>query len=196
MEKINIILDLDATLICANKHFDLNKNVSKTSKFKYHDMDGLFIVFERPGLQKFLDFLFKKFTVSIWTAASTQYAMYIINNIILPKNKPERKLDWAFFSYHCDISKKKKDATKSLSMFWDEYKMEGYTKKNTMIVDDYDEVFNSNPNNCIIAPVFDFSKDGSENDNFLSLLQKALSEAKAGSSAKSVNKKTGATHKN
>ena len=196
--KLNIVLDLDATLICAesSNEFNFEKDIWKSQKFDFYDMDGYYVVFERPGLQEFLDYLFKNFNVSIWTAASKDYALYIIDNIILQDNKPDRKLDWVFFSYHCDISKKKKDATKSLAMFWDEYKMEGYTKENTMILDDYDEVYNTQPNNCIIAPVFDFSKDGSENDNFLSLLQKALSEAKAGSPAKSVNKKTGATHKN
>jgi len=196
--KLNIVLDLDATLICAesSEEFDFKKYMFKSCKFKFHDMDGYYVVFERPGLQGFLDYLFKNFTVSIWTAASKDYALYIIDNIILQDNKPDRKLDWVFFSYHCDISKDEKDASKSLAMFWDEYKMDGYTKENTIIVDDYDEVYNTQPDNCVIAPIFDFSKKGSEDDDFLSLLQKALSKATPGKPAKSVNKETGATHQN
>jgi|UniRef100_A0A6C0LXL4 TFIIF-interacting CTD phosphatase-like protein len=195
--KLNIVLDLDATLICAesSEDFDFKNNMFKACKFKFHDMDGYYIVFERPGLQEFLDFLFKNFTVSIWTAASKDYALYIIDNIILPENKPDRKLDWAFFSYHCDISKEKKKASKSLSMFWDEYKMVGYTKDNTLILDDYDEVYNTQKDNCVIVKDFAFDKEGSENDNFLPLLQKALSKATPGNPAKSVNLFTGAKHK-
>jgi len=109
MNKPNVFLDLDQTLISAesisadNKEFDFKIDGNKAKKFRYKIMDSCYIVFERPGLQKFLDFLFANFNVSIWTAASKDYALYVIENIIINKKK-SRHINWTFFSYHCDIS--------------------------------------------------------------------------------------------
>ncbi len=191
-EKLNILLDLDQTIISseAEDEYDFKKNKDKAKKFTFHDMDGYYIVFERPGLQKFLDYLFKNFNVSIWTAASKDYALYIIEKIILQGN-PNRKLDWVFFSYHCDMSKNKKKSSKNLHMIWDEYKISGYTKDNTVIIDDYDEVFNTQPDNCIIAKPFEFTNDNSENDTYLRDLKKALKNMKSGQPAVNVNKELG-----
>jgi hypothetical protein len=83
---------------------------------------------------------------------------------------PERKLDYIFFSYHCNISKKLKKGSKDLSMLWDVYEIEGYNNKNTFILDDLDEVFEIQNDNCIIADQFKFVKKNSENDNFLKQL--------------------------
>ncbi len=150
--KLNIILDLDQTIISAesSEEYDKEKNKTKEKKFIFHNMDSYYKVFERPGLQKFLDYLFKNFIVSVWTAASKDYALFIIDNIIL-QNKKERQLGWVFFSYHCDLSRKLTKRSKSLSMLWDVYQIDGYTKDNTIILDDYDEVFKTQEDNCIIA---------------------------------------------
>lgn len=163
-------LDLDQTLISAeaNEDYDFEKYKSRAKLFNFCDMDGYYIVFERPHLQEFLDFLFSNFNVSVWTAASKDYALFIIENIIA--KQPERKLDYIFFSYHCDISKKRKNGTKDLSILWDIYKLGGYSAENTVILDDYDEVHNTQPGNCIIAEPFEFTKEGSENDSFLKKL--------------------------
>lgn len=194
-KKINILLDLDQTLLSAEStsDYDMKKNKAKAKKFTFYDMDGYYIVFERPGLQSFLDDLFANFNVSIWTAASKDYALFIIDKIIL-QNKPNRKLDWVFFSYHCDISKKKKDgSSKSLAMLWDVYKIPGYTKNNTFILDDYDEVYNTQPNNCIIAKAFEFEDTDSHKDKFLSELSPLLTELQNGTRnpVKKINKSTG-----
>lgn len=186
--KINILLDLDQTIISAESTSDYNfkKNKVKSKKFTFHDMDGYYIVFERPGLQPFLDYLFANFNVSVWTAASKDYALFIIDKIIL-KNKPNRKLDWVFFSYHCDISKKVKNGSKSLDMLWDVYKIEGYNKDNTVILDDYDEVHQTQPDNCIIAKPFEFEDDNSHKDNYLKNLTKELKNIQQGKPAVNIN---------
>lgn len=191
-DKINILLDLDQTLISAESTSDYNfkKNKSKSKKFTFYDMDGYYIVFERPDLQSFLDDLFTNFNVSIWTAASKDYALFIIDKIIL-QNKPERKLDWVFFSYHCDISKKTKKGSKSLEMLWDVYEIPGYNKNNTFILDDYDEVYNTQPNNCIIAKAFEFEDSDSNQDDFLKQLSEKLKDLKKNKSVDSINKSLG-----
>lgn len=190
-KKFNVVLDLDQTLISAEDWDtqEFKKYKQKAKKFNFYDMDGYYIVFERPNLQDFLDYLFTNFNVSVWTAASKDYALFIIDKIIL--SKPGRNLDWIFFSYHCDISKKKKGGTKDLRMFWDEYKLAGYNKDNTVIIDDYDEVYETQPNNCIVAAPFEFIKDGSDKDKYLKDLQKSLSSMKDGEPAKGVNKSMG-----
>ena len=167
--KVNLILDLDQTLISAEaeEDYDFKKHKEKAKNFDFEDMEGYYIVFERPGLQKFLDYIFNDpvFNVSVWTAASKDYALFIINKFIL--TKPGRKLDYVFFSYHCDLSDKEKKASKALSMFWDKYGLPGYNADNTIILDDYDEVYNTQKHNCLIAKGFEFTNEGSENDTFL-----------------------------
>uniref|UniRef100_A0A6C0EK39 FCP1 homology domain-containing protein n=1 Tax=viral metagenome TaxID=1070528 RepID=A0A6C0EK39_9ZZZZ len=196
--KPRILLDLDQTIISAepSEEYDFKKNKAKSKKFAHHDMDGYYIVFERPNLQKFLDFLFQNYLVSIWTAASKDYALFIIDKVVLA-GKKDRKIDYIFFSYHCDISKDKKKGSKDLSMLWDIYKIDGYSKDNTVILDDYDEVHKTQPCNCIVAMPFEFTKEGSENDDFLNGLIPQLTQLgekvgkgdKIASTVKSINKK-------
>lgn len=165
-----IVLDLDQTLISAEKPSDItNLDPVKKNNFTSHNMDDLYVVFERPGLQKFLAYIFENCNVNIWTAASKDYAMFIINNIILGNHK-NRKLNYVLFSYHCDISqdKSKSGCTKDLNTLWDLYNIKGFNKNNTVIVDDYvEDVFDKQKNNCIIAPEFKINSANSANDTFL-----------------------------
>ena len=195
MSKFNIILDLDQTIISAEaeEDYDFKKYKEKAKKFTYKDMDGYYIVFERPGLQSFLTFLFNNFNVSVWTAASKDYALFVIEKIIINGNK-NRKLDWIFFSHHCDISKNMKNGSKDLNLLFKEFGIEDYNKNNTVIIDDYDEVYKTQPDNCIIAVPFEFTDDDSENDDFLKKLQVSLKKFKStsdGTLATKVNKNIG-----
>jgi RNA polymerase II subunit A small phosphatase-like protein len=167
--KKNLLLDLDQTVISgeASEEIDFNKYKEKSKLFRSDDMDGYYMIYSRPYLQEFLDYAFANFNVTVWTAATKDYALFICEKIII-NNRPERKLDFIFFSYHCDLSKKFKKYSKELCMLWDIHKLPGYSEKNTVIIDDYKaDVHKSQPNNCIIAPPFEFTKEGSENDTFL-----------------------------
>ena len=55
--KQNLLLDLDQTLISAepSEEYDFKKNEEKAKKFTYHDMLGYYVIFERPGVQEFLE---------------------------------------------------------------------------------------------------------------------------------------------
>lgn len=165
---INIVLDLDQTLISSElkNEVDMFPDREKISKFTKSNMDDYYIVFERPHLQVFLDFLFSNFDVSVWTAASKGYALFVIQNHIL-KNHPERKLDNIFFDYHCKLSRKMRRNSKSLTMLWKHLELQGYDKSNTYILDDYDSVYKHQPDNTIIAKDFEFFEKNSENDVFL-----------------------------
>ena len=65
-KKINFILDLDQTIISGEpvEEYNIEKNKKKASKFRFETMENYYIIFERPGLQQFLTFLFKLFTFS------------------------------------------------------------------------------------------------------------------------------------
>ncbi len=168
---INFILDLDLTLLCSEvlQEYNKSRNRKKSKKFEYINMEDYYIIFKRPYLEDFLDFLFANFNVSIWTAASKDYALFIIDKIII-NNKKNRKIDWVFFSYHCDISKKIKKGSKNLSMLWDVYKIKTFSIKNTFILDDNDEVYETQPNNTIIAKEFQYYNKDSHKDTFLKSL--------------------------
>ena len=176
-EKPRVFLDLDQTLISAEADDEYDSNdpniKKKAKKFRSHNMDGYYIIFERPGLQSFLTFLFKNFTVSIWTAASKDYALFILDKVIL-NGKKNRNIDWIFFSYHCDISKNIKNGTKDLSILWEDYEIPEYSEKNTLILDDYDEVYKTQPGNCIPVIPFNFKDDKSEDDEHLKVLQSEM----------------------
>ena len=178
--KKNIILDLDETLISAisTDEYDIKKDDKKAfEKFECKNMDNYYYVFYRPGLQKFLDYLFDNFNVSVWTAASKDYALFIIDKIILDnENNNDRKLDYIFFSYHCDLSKKLKNGIKDLSILWDVYKLPNYNSNNTLIIDDNPDVHETGF--CIPIKEFVAIKDGSENDKEFEKIKKKLEKFK------------------
>lgn len=140
-EQPGIILDLDETLISAVVK-DGHKLVPG---LEYSDMENVYIVYHRPHLQEFLDFIFQidpntneqKNRVSVWTAASRDYGDWIIDNIILIPERPERKLDFFLHSYHSELSSKFFPIHKDLRLIWKLFKPIGYTPENTLLIDDY-----------------------------------------------------------
>ena len=58
--KNNFILDIDQTIIASEElqSFDLGENIEKMRQYDYVKMNESFIVFLRPHLQEFLDFIF------------------------------------------------------------------------------------------------------------------------------------------
>ena len=80
-KSINVLLDLDNTLIYSISVEKIKKK-PWMKKFKIYEMNKDYIVFERPGLQKFLNWIFKHFNVSVWSAATPDYVEFIAKNII------------------------------------------------------------------------------------------------------------------
>lgn len=155
-KRINILLDLDNTLISSlAKHEEKPIFKPRMKQFRWENMEGVYKVFERPGLQQFLDFLFENFNVSVWTAASKSYALFIIDKFILA-GRPERKLDYVLFSYHCKKSRRLRDTQKSLSILKDEFGLLNFDMDRTYIIDDHPEVYEAQPDNCISVKAFDF----------------------------------------
>lgn len=165
MTKPIVILDLDLTLIHAVPTSDIQKKykdkvemASKLSSLKLHDMEedgkSYYLVFERPGLQDFLDYLFKNFRVIVWTAATKAYAAFIIEKILLQGK--DRKIEFVFVHHHCKRSKRRygNDNPKNLEMLMNLYKIPDMKRTNTFIIDDHPDVKEKNGNMCISAPEY------------------------------------------
>jgi TFIIF-interacting CTD phosphatase-like protein len=166
-EKKTIILDLDETLINSVEieEYEKIKDDFKSERLKSHNMEDYYKVFERPYLQKFLDYVFKHFNVIIWTAASKDYAIFIIKHIILAGKN--RNLKYIFFKYHCDTSKKYQNGSKNLKLLSDNYEIPYISENGAIIIDDYDEVHQIQPGNCVIAIPFEYENSDSVHDDFL-----------------------------
>lgn len=180
-----VVLDLDQTVISSeilkksyaeegDKVYDIESNREKSKHFEYQNMEGMYVIFERPHLQEFMDFLFANFRVGVWTAASQDYANFIVKNILI-KNKKERKLDFFMCSYHGEKSSAMYKGPKDLDMIVELYQ-NNCSKRNILIVDDYIEVYKVQPRNCIIAKEFYYFNEDSENDDFLLNVMDKLKE--------------------
>jgi TFIIF-interacting CTD phosphatase-like protein len=181
----HIILDLDQTIISGEPidEFEV-KNEERKKNFTFHTMDNDYFIFERPNLQKFLDYIFNNFKVSVWTAASKDYALFIINNVLL-KNKKERRLEWIFYAYHCKISEKLTNSSKNLTILCNKFDIDDF-RGDIFIFDDNEDVYNCQPDKCLIAKPFFFTEKGSENDDYLKQVIRLL---KKGEKVKKMNKK-------
>ena len=182
IHKKNVVLDLDETLIsgkACDDEIDFDKDKEQLMKFKFHNMDDLYLISERPNVQDFLTELFENYTVSVWTAASKDYALFIIENVLLknPQNTPPRHLKYIFWSDHGSLSKKLYDKKpKKLSLLWDIFRLPGFDPYNTIIVDDYDKVTVCQPDNAIKIAEFDCTRDGHENDTELTSMCATLED--------------------
>lgn len=169
----NIVLDLDETLIYSSskKDEDFDRVSNDPNTKKHYIQKGEYVTVERPGLQEFLDYVFSNYNVSIWTAATCDYALDIIEKIIIGK-KENRRLDWIFTKYHCDLTEHYYGIGKKLDMYWTEFNIPEYRKDNTIIIDDRDDVIAAN--NGIMAEEF----RGKSSDNFLSRLKTKIENYK------------------
>lgn len=155
--KMNVILDLDNTIICAvemsyyKKYQSQMKILDET--LLYRDMDNSYRIYFRPNLGEFLKFVFRNFKVSIFTAASKDYALFIFDNII-KYFVPEARLEYFFFYYHTELSEAYYNSPKNLKLLW-EILPTGFNKNNTIIIDDLDDVKTANGFNCINIKAFE-----------------------------------------
>lgn len=170
----NIFLDLDNTVICSisleeEKEFNERTGSPKRliDSFRWEVAFDMYRTFERPRLQDFLDYLFSTFRVSVWTAASKDYALFVIEKFILVK--PNRRLDYLLFDRHCRESKRETGYHKNFSML-PKFGVT-YDLSKTYIIDDHWEVYKAQPTNCIRIKTFEIlDEDAFEDDE----LEKAV----------------------
>mgnify|MGYP003423144792 FL=1 len=135
--KIAILLDLDSALISSIEQptIDDTKQVyvdTLRKRLKNFNMDDEFVVFIRPGVDDFLDFIGSRFHVGVWTAASKSYGLPIIKHLFR-----KRRIDSFFHVYHCDFAKDHYDSDPNLKPLQYAKNILGF--KNVILVDDLEE---------------------------------------------------------
>lgn len=170
----NIVLDLDNTIISSLTKEEYGKRkIDHSVKFT-PVCDGMYYTLARPYLEDFLNYIFPRFHVSVWTAASKDYAKEIIQKFVT-KGKKNRKLRGFLYDTHC---KESMDVVNPKTMKDLRYlyisKDKLFNQNNTVIIDDLKEVLNNNKKNSIDSEYFDSSKKTALNDTFLLKLMKDL----------------------
>lgn len=182
-KQIPICLDLDNTLISSVTEPLSKSDAERCMELDMCPMDDDYYIYARPGLQEFLDELFSEFKVSVFTAASKNYAAHIIDNFIL--TKPNRNLQYVFFVNHCNDSKTKfKGNNKHMSMLWHYYDL-GEDYKKCILVDDLVDWSKGQEDSVINIKPFEVTDENSENDCELAkVLKQIRSKTKSRSSSK------------
>jgi hypothetical protein len=191
MNKPNIILDLDNTIISSLTPSEFKKYKHNCAGMRYTKMKKYFNIFHRPYLQEFLDFIFEHFNVCVWTAGTKDYCLFIVKNIILnhqpyengePSNTNiKRNLKLILHAENCDQSEfmYQTPSPKDLRYI---YQFPEFSSKDTFIVDDLDQVRQVNPNNVLPAKYFDAKNSNCVKDKYLlnaiPTLQKILNNYK------------------
>jgi len=140
--KANVLLDLDNTLVVSYRKF---KPVY--ANFKEHQFSSDLFILERPYVQEFLDRLMQKYNVSIWTAATQDYARFIVENIIL--TKPQRRVHYVFDRRHVTQSQREYGSPKDLRLLTEVYKIPLFVNAPNVIIDDLYEVCYPQLQSCI-----------------------------------------------
>jgi hypothetical protein len=166
MNKLNVFLDLDNTIIYSEIPKD-REFFALVNQYD-HDIIEPFVTVARPYLQLLLDFLFKNCNVNIWTAGSSSYASNIYEKFMKKYGK-ERQIGLILYSDHVDMSTRIKGGHKDLSMLWDYWKIPGYIRENTIIIDDHDEVKEIQPDRCIHIKPFNIY-DGLNDVEMISII--------------------------
>ena len=115
----------------------LKKQIDQKNIIKYYDLYNdngqlIYVIFTRPNLNTFLDFIFSRYNVSIWTAGTRCYASFIIKNIF-----KGRKIEYILFDYHVNISNRiYNKQPKNLNIFTEHFDILSYRTDNTLIIDD------------------------------------------------------------
>lgn len=166
MADVDLVLDLDATLLCSifdqgminsiEKFSDLpeinNRILIRTlidgsdSIVRGMGTEEKIIFIKRPGLDKFLDYIFKKFKrVHIWSAGHFRYVKAIESLIF-----NDRPLDRI-------LTRRETYITPQVVL--KDLIANNFDLKKTLIIDDRDDTFAKNFNNAIHIPIYD--PDGS-----------------------------------
>ena len=167
----NIVLDIDATLVCTHGDDDFEdlKLYSDPKKISirgrtYHmtlvDVTSepgsgeelvLYGIY-RPYLKEFIEFCFKYFdNVVIWSAGKKKYVEKMSDLMFTNK----RKQPLIIYNFNdCEFSDD--FIRKPLTKLYNDPRIKGkLNEKNTLVLDDRDDTFSLNPQNGILIPDFD-----------------------------------------
>ena len=161
-KKINLILDLDDTLI----HTESVESVDHLNQ-KNHIILPNFIgrVYFRKYLTEFLKFCYKNFNVSIWTSSNSLYCKEILKLILNDEQYNNTNLiliseDNKIINLKTNmIYKNDNSRLKPLNFIFEDKELCKYFKKeNTILLDNEDFIKNFNEDNTILISNLDIQK--------------------------------------
>ena len=158
---MNIILDLDETLVSVSTN---PKRARGAYDFKFWLPDPVtknplwYYAQKRPNIDIFLRYIFKKFkTVSIWTAATREYAEQVILGIMTA----EQQKRLAFVNTRGELKFISNGSyTKPLHHVFNNHV--SIKKNNTIMIDDRRSVIVENLGNAIIVPAWNGTNPNDE----------------------------------
>lgn len=197
--KIRLVLDLDETLIHTipiKENDIIEMNNFPSEKFSILQLPNFIcMVFLRPYLKEFLNYIFNFFEVSIWTAGNTMYCKEVIKIILT-----EEQINKTLFilardkNNYIDIKTNKiyKNVTfedeiiKPLEILWNDNEFSNnFNELNTLLIDNDTFILSSNPYNSLVITEFN-SK--SKKDTVLCALSNWLDMIKNCNNIQDVNK--------
>ena len=172
----HVLLDLDETLISATHSDIFDTYIYKLIKHLPHHTNDPFVIFERPFLQDFLDYVFTNYKVSVFTASSKDYCLFIIDKFLL--TKPDRNIEFVFFSYHCEISEKRYAGNnKRIKLLTLDFDLEDvFDISSTVLIDDREHWARDQQDLVINVKPFNVEELNSENDTELITVMAQLDE--------------------
>lgn len=162
-----LVLDIDETLIYATKeqlHAQADFQLDFGKAGHYH-------VYKRPGLDRFLQNIFQRFEVGIWTSSGSDYAKAVLSNL------PIEEGQLSFLLTYKDCTQKRN--TDSFDQNFGQVthlkklkklKRKGYPLEKIIMVDNTPAKVAQNYGNAVIVPDF----QGDPEDQVLSDLWKYL----------------------
>ena len=175
--KQTLLLDLDETIISTErkslawaKSSGLDYAIDTTSG----DDPGCknpHIIFARPHLKRFLDFVFSRYRVGVYTAATQDYALLVIKSFF-GRHSPK----FIFTRRHLCLNVNSKGPKEIASLLRSEVnttlpQAQQMTERDTFLLDDNTDCSRHQPANVIVAEPFKARKT---RDDFLERLMKAM----------------------
>lgn len=97
-----IVLDIDENLVHSMVTSKPNPTLDKQSDFKFRLNNYYYYVFKRPGLNHFLNTVFKEFNyIGFWTTGVKVYAKKILKNILNINQAQNKKLLFIYTRGNC-----------------------------------------------------------------------------------------------
>lgn len=177
-----IIFDIDGTLIDTNEE--------GTDPI---EVEGCRLkISKRPGFDEFMNYCFANFDVGFWTAASSEYAHYILK-LYLTSHQLE-KVKFIYTEVRCTqrcmytgVLDNYRMVIKPLKKIWDTKwaKTHGWSKFNTLIIENTPSTCLLNYGNAIYVPTYTYNTD----DKILYHLINYLESIKLSTNVRAIEKR-------
>lgn len=169
LEKYNhIVLDLDNTLIHSVKAKSASPRSLTRDDLQWF-VNGSYVTFIRPWVKMFINYIYENFAkVSVWTAAEAEYATKIVNSIF----DPDQKLHLFLTREFCEASSEATGTSKNLEWLQKNFTSANISNDLMIIVDDLNEVYETQPANCInIIGWYVTEPDAAQDRELLKIIQ-------------------------